>query len=279
MIRRFVYHAFWNFYDHMGTLLLWGTCHALLALGLVVASIGLAGYPGRIISVAVLAGLVQFALLVLVLAALLPYCARTARGEPARWRHISEGIKKYWSIVARILAVVVVVISVLLVNLNFYLPLQDLVVSPSLKLLLIFVVAIIGWSCLVLFVLLAPWLCAGTAAEEKITAREALKKAFMAGALIPGTWILIAILGAALFVAGLYTRIGLVFLVPVLVSFSQTAYELAVQYSKFIGSAKEELGTQTGLRQLKKRASELSWEWEYAQPRRTFKELIRPWEY
>lgn len=263
----------------MGTLLLWGTGHALLALGISVAIIALIGGPGSIITVAILAGLVQFSLLVLVLAALLPYCARAARGEPARWRHISEGIKKYWTIVARVLAVVTVVTIVLLVNLNFYLPLQDVVASPGLKLLLIFIVAVIGWTCLFLYVFLAPWLCASTAAEEKITARAALKKALMAVAITPGTWIWVAVLGIALFIGGLYTRIGLVLLIPVTVSFSQTAYELAAQYAIFIASAKEELGAEAGLRQLKKRASELGWEWEYAQPRRTFKELIRPWEY
>jgi hypothetical protein len=279
MILRFIYHGFWNFYDHMGTLILWGTVHALLSLGLAVLTVSAIADPVAALPIFGIVAVLEFTLLVLALAALLPYCARAARGEPARVRHLIEGIKTKGAVVARILFVLVAVIIVLSVNLSFYLPLQGEFDSPAFKLLLVFIVAVIGWTCLFLYIFLPPWLCAATVGPGKVTALSALKKGLMAVALTPGTWMFLAFVGLVLLVGGLYSRVGLVLFIPVMVSLSHTAYQLAAQFADMLTVAKEQVDYNVRLRELKKRAMELAWEWEYAQPKRTFKELIRPWDY
>lgn len=278
MSGRFLYHAFWNFYDHMGTLILWGTGHALLALGLAVLAFpGLAGAAA--LPVGIILIMVELVLLVIVLSGLLPYCAVAASGEPARWRHIIAGIKQQWPIVTKILLCALLTALVLIVNIRFYLPLQSTVDNSVAKMALIFTVAILAWTCLFLFIFLQPWLSAGTFNREKTTVKQALRKALMAIALIPGVWLLLGIMSIAFLVGGLYTRIGLVLYIPLMTSFGQTAYQLAAQHADFLTTARDELGDGVRLRSLKRRALELGWEWEQRQPRRTFKELIRPWDY
>lgn len=279
MIRRFIYHSFWNFYDHLGTLILMGAGHSLVSLGIAVLAISLAGALAATIPVMIIAGVLQFALLVLILSALLPYCARAARGAPARFVHLREGVKSKGWVVARILFLLSFVYIVLGVNFNFYLPMQGQTNIQSVRLMLIFIVAIIGWTCMFLYVFLPPWLSAVTAVEAPLTARTALKKGMLAVALTPSIWLFIAVAGVVLLIGGLYTRIGIILVIPLMCSISQTAYQLAGQYAAFLAVAREEKGPESNLRNLKSRAKELGWEWEYAQPRRTFKELIRPWDY
>lgn len=279
MIHRFLYHGFWNFYDHLGTLILWGTVHALLALGIIVCGVSLLPENTNILLAWSGIGFIQISLLTAVLAALMPYCARAARGEPARWPDLLHGLKTKWASIAINLMVWVLVVVVLCFNFILYIKLQNQITSPVFHTLLIVIDAIIGWTILGLCILLPSWLCAITAYRENTKIRTAIGRSMMAIALLPGVWICSVFIGLILIIIGVYTRIGLVLLVPILCSFSQTAYYLTAQYADFLTLAKEKLGENQPLKAYKKAANEIACEWEHRQPRRTFKELIRPWDY
>lgn len=279
MIGRFFYHAFWNFYDYLGTLTLTGALHMLIALGIAAAAglVDSSTMAGKVI-LGLLLGL-QFALLVLLLSGLLPFCAKAARGEPARWPDLKAGIKIQWPRVARTLGLWLIVLGLLVVNFFFYLKMNGQVQAPGLQMALIIVSASVGWLIMAWLFFCCPWLCASTSSQEAIGLKQSLAKGLMVIALLPGVWLTVFISLVLVFCTGLYTRLGLIFFLPVLASIGQTAYTLSVQYATFLTTAREEMGGDVKLRSYKRRARELAWEWEYRQPRRTFKELIKPWEY
>lgn len=279
MIGRFFYHAFWNFYDYLGTLTLTGALHLLMALG-VAAATGLVDNTSLAGKIAFgLMVIVQFVLMVLLLAGLLPFCAKAARDEPARWPDLKAGIKYQWPRVARTLGLWAVVLGLLVVNFFFYLKMNTQVQSPGLQMGLIIISASVGWLILAWLYFAAPWLCASTSSGELAGLKQTLAKGLMVIALLPGVWLTVLICLVLVFCSGLYTRLGLIFFLPALASIGQTAYALSVQYATFLAAAREEMGEGVKLRSYKRRARELAWEWEHRQPRRTFKELIRPWEY
>lgn len=278
MIQRFLYHAFWNFYDCMGTLVLGGVVHTLLALGIFAAGLSFNNEFLSTFSITAGIAVIQVILLSVVLSGLLPYCARAARGEPARWRHLLWGINGNLRVGA-ILGIWMIVLVVLSLNFFLYIKLQAQVSSAGFRLILITINSLIGWTLLVLCMLLAPWLCAATASEDKIKLIAVFKQGLIAAALLPGVWIFLSITGFLLLGIGAVIKVGVLLFVPVMASCSQTAYYLAMRQASFLMNAKEELGTGCPLRAYKRRANEIALQWEYRQPRRSLKELVRPWEY
>ncbi len=280
MIGRLFYHAFWNFYDYLGTLTLVGALHTLLALGIAAATAAFADVntAGGKIAIGIMF-LLQFVLVVIVLSGLLPFCAKAARNEPARWPDLKQGVMNQWPRVAATLGIWLLVLLLLAVNFLFYLRINARVESSGAQIALVIVTASVAWLTLAWLFFGCPWFCASTSTNEKNGLKQSLAKALMVIALLPGTWITAFVILILTFATGLYTYIGFIFFLPILASIGQTAYGLSVQYAGFLTIAREELGEQVKLRQYKRRARELVWEWEHRQPRRTFKELIRPWEY
>jgi len=279
MIRRFAYHAFWNFYDYLGTLCLFGTVYALTALGILILSAQLdaawgsaAGFGFMVVS--------ELLITTVMLSALMPFCARAARNEPARWVQLRPGVKQTFWPVAKVLMVWSVVIAVLMVNFRFYGRLQNQVEPGLIRWFFLAVNSVIGWVGILLQIMLPIWMSAATAeADSPPGLKVSFKAAVMAFALSPAMWIVVYMMIVFTVVSGFYTRITFIFVLPVFASLSQTAYHLSVQYVGFIGDARKELGSDLPVRRYKSRAKELALEWEYRQPRRTLKELIRPWEY
>lgn len=279
MISRFAYHAFWNFYDYLGTLCLFGTAYALAVLGILILSAQVGAAFG---TAAGLGFLIAGELLVttVMVSALMPYCARAGRGEPARWAHLIPALKRHWVSVGKVLLVWAAVMAILIVNFTFYSRLQNQLEPGPLRMGLLGINSVIGWLGILLQVFLPVWLSAATATSDRSgRLKDSFRSGLMAFALAPALWILVYMLIVLVIVSGLYTRITFIFVLPVFASLSQTAYHLAVQYVGFIAEAREELGDNLPVRQYKSRAKEMAMTWEYRQPRRTMKELIRPWEY
>jgi len=279
MIRRFAYHAFWNFYDYLGTLCLFGAIYALTVLGVLILSAQLDAAFGPVAGLGFMV-VGELLITILTLSALMPFCARAARSEPARWIQLRPGVKQTFWPTAKVLVVWSAVIIILTVNFRFYSRLQTRVEAGPVQLFLLAVNSVIGWAVVVLQILLPVWMSAATAeADKPLGLKASFKAGIMAFALSPAMWIIVYLLIVFTIVSGLYTRITFIFVLPVFASLSQTAYHLSVQYVGFIGDARKELGGDLPVRRYKSRAKELALSWEYRQPRRTIKELIRPWEY
>lgn len=222
---------------------------------------------------------IQLLLLTTVLAMCLPYCSRAANGEVVRFRNLRDGLRTHWLGVFKVLAVYMILGVILIVNFNFYMAAQGSVESSGVKVLMVTITALTGWTALGCVYFIGPWLAAITSAPAALSARAAFRKGLIAIALTPSTWLFLGFFLIFMLGFGFYTRIGMILIMPFFVSLVPTAYFLSVQYAAFLTDARAELGDDKPLRAYKKRAMELGQEWEYQQPRRTAKELIRPWDY
>jgi hypothetical protein len=301
MLSRLLYHSFWNLYDHLGVLTLVGIGQTIL---LTAAVAGLVSVGGNLpIAAAVALGVVVLCLLLgLPLAGMLVFASKAAHGKPARLPDFLFGIRRCWGRVIVLLLVFAASAFLCAVNLRFYMSIGDVRVSRAIQSGAVILAGLHGWLLVLLTYLAAPAFCAVTAGEwqgqetlvsRTRTAEETnghpgvdlsknwrswLRNALMALVLTPGLWAMVTLCGGALLVLALWSKFGLLLYLPIMVSVAQTAFFLSQQYAEFLAQAKMELGNQARLRALKFHARELALKWEYAQPRRTAKELIRPWE-
>ncbi len=261
----------------MGTLALCGTLYAVLALGTTVVGFSFINNASQTTLVTVLIVSVQIVLLTVTLSLLLPFCGRAARGESARLNTLWPG-RSPIVYLGLILTIWLLVCTALLFNANLYLNLQNTIASPIFRMAVILIGALVGWALAGWLLFLPIVLCAATFGS-RLTLKTVFSNALLALALSPLLWIFVGIFGVILLVSGGITRVGLILFLPVMASVSQTAYQISMQYASFLAEAKDTCGAGKSLKEYKDRATELAQLWEYRQPRRTFKEIIRPWEY
>lgn len=279
MIRRFLYHFFWNFYDYLGTYLLLGVlAFALLAGGLWLSlsflSRGLA-LPSLIFAACC------FSLLALILAAFTGFSARVANGEPARWRHICNSIRQNLKPTAILTGIWGIGLIIFAINLLFYRgftnhPWQFAVTASGiLTVVLIYLAAL--WC---IFAAVA-WAAIGF--ENTPTPFSTLfRRTLLYLAIVPSVWIFVFLGFGLILLLGMLVLpllfIAMIVGLPLLSCALATALWLAKQHTEFILQAKKELGDSHPVSAYRRRAVELGWEWEYRQPRRTLREFFKPWE-
>jgi hypothetical protein len=116
-------------------------------------------------------------------------------------------------------------------------------------------------------------------ASEYTGFKALLRRALMAMALAPGLWA-VAVITCIVFTGlALFSRVGIVFIAPWFATVAATTYRIVEQHADYLAEAREALGPDQPLRAYRKKALELAWDWELRQPRRTLRELIKPWEY
>jgi hypothetical protein len=278
MIRRFVYHLFWNFYDYLGTYLFIGAAFSLTIL-LVITSVApeLVGLPSTALRIALLmvAVLVVILLVSAAMAGFMPFALHAARDKTPRLPDLYAFIRRHLPRYAALTALVSVVALLVSANIYFYFRLS-IVGKGVLSLIGTAAGAAFFWAGLAVAAYLAIVL---VAASESETWRALARRAFMAMALTPGLWffaMLTLVAGSAL---ALLSRVGIVFIFPWFATVVATAYRIVEQHADYLAEARNELGPDHPVSVYKRKAIELAWNWEYRQPRRTLRELIKPWEY
>lgn len=278
MLGRFFYHGFWNFYDRLGTLVLLGTAYALAVLGITV--LAFANPLGLVPVVAfAVSGLLIIVITALCASGLGYHCWRTANGFSATVADIKRGMGLHWKRMLLILLLWALAEVILLVNLQFYKALAAQATGGVSQVASFVGITVAGWLVVMLLYLLPPTVAAVTGSAERQGLKATLKRGIMVGILTPGPWVTTGVVLVALFVSGFFLRLPWIFVLPVLCSLGQTAMVLALQQVGFLQQATDELGAGQSIGAYKAKARQLTLEWEARQPRRTLKELIKPWEY
>lgn len=275
MIGRLLYHWFWNFYDYLGTYVLTGILFTLVLMGVLAAApaIGLGG------GVLLFTGLLFcFLVSVIMLSGLLPFASMGARGLPARFGDLWAGMKNHKLAVGKVLAVFFVANFVLFVGIRFYAAIGADSPVPALKTAGTVLAAALLWGMLFLFLFALPVFGGMFTPDTELSLRAVLRRGVLLFVLKPGVWITALVLFVLYLGVSYLTKIGFIFILPVTVSLITTAAFLVEQYAGFLADAKRELGDDQPLKRYKLRANELSLAWEAQQPKRTLKELIKPWE-
>lgn len=274
MIRRLLYHFFWNFYDYLGSSLLLGGGGFLAATLLVLgggaaASLLPAGVPQMLAAGMVLVLLVG--LLGWLLGGFYAFATRAARDEPARMPDFFQGARSLFLPYVKVSAALLILLVVIVSNVAFYLRMGSPVTSA--------VAMFFVWIALGVLFFAPAALAVPARFPEERRLLPILRRGMMLFALAPTLWVVVTILFLVIAIVGFLSVVGSVFLLPVLSILSATALDLVVRMVDDLGRARAELGEGKPVSAYKRRALELGWEWEYRQPRRTLRELIRPWEH
>ncbi len=274
MFFRLCYHWFWNTYDYLGTLLLLALLPTLVFfLGLFPALV--MGPPWNIIFYLIPCCI----LTLLVFAALLRFCARAANGEPVRIRDVSQGVKQSWGRVLFLSAMLVVAAIVSYMNFRIYLSLDFSSQSRGIQLFVMILAGLQGWLLLLVLFFAWPVLCAATADDTPYKFRQNLSQALLAVTLTPGLWITFFLIATTFFIICAWSQVGLLLYLPFTTTLAHSAWFLSLQQVQFLAQSRQHLGSSASFSDMRKHARDLADEWEAATPRRTFKELVKPWEY
>lgn len=278
MIRRFLYHLFWNFYDYLGTFLFVGAAFSLSLLLLITSG------PSLVASVA--SEMVRVLLAVLIIAGvwlissagfagLMPFALHAARDETPRLPDLLRFMRSRFPSYGLVVLVIGVAAAVVVANEFFYFRLSS-AGKGTLKTFATILGAGFFWVGFALATYSAILLI--TAAEVP-GVRAMARRAFMTMALTPGLWLFAMLALAGGIVLCLVSRVGVVFVIPWFATVMATAYRIVEQHADYLAHAREAIGPDMPVGAYRKKAIELAWEWEYRQPRRTLRELIKPWEY
>lgn len=274
MIGRLFYHWFWNFYDFLGTYVLAGVVFTLLITGGIALTQGLLG--GSLLSyIAIL--LFCFIIKTITLSGLLPFASMAARGVPVRLPDFFSAMKSQWKPVAKMLALQGATVIVFLVGIRFYGTIGNEASGTLKSIGTVLAIALMWGLTFLTLIALAVWGGMFTP-DGELNIKSILKRGFLLFMLKPGIWFSTAIAFAFYLVISWYSKIGFIFLLPVLMSMITTSAFLVEQYAGFLTDAKQELGDALSLSKYKRRAIELGIAWEAKQPKRTLRELIKPWE-
>lgn len=279
MIRRFLYRSFWNFYDYLGTWFLTGAVFTLIVLLLITAFGELAA---RLTSagaavVALVAGISIWSIFSAFFAAAFYFGNKVASDLPARMHDLLYGVRYLFRRYLGATLVVFLGIAVIAANAMFYSNIARSL-TGAMEVLMIAVGMAFLWiglsfGCYALTLLST----AGTAEQECFI--NLLKRAFIYMALAPGLWLFVFV-GCVLFgLLCLLSRVGVIFMLPFVACGATTAAWLVEQYSGYLNEAHKELGPGRPLKAYKEKAQALAWQWELRQPRRTLREMLRPWEH
>jgi len=279
MFRRFLHHFFWNFYDYLGSYLAQG---ALLVAALFVPLLG-SGFLASMLPDGWMraAALVMGALAFLVLlasgtAGTLSFAEVASRDAPARFPEFREGVRKRWKLCLRGLLVAGLAFAIAVANAGFYAHLARGSASPAGRTGLMIAAMVFLWIALGIAIFTLPFFAGLARFEGGVW--DALRKSFVLFALAPMFWLLVFALVLSLAALCVISVAGIVFLVPVAASASTTALWLVAQHAGLLGQARQDLGEGNSIGAYRRRALELGWEWEHARPKRTLRELIKPWE-
>ncbi|MGI8908668.1 MAG: hypothetical protein ACR2IE_19525 [Candidatus Sumerlaeaceae bacterium] len=278
MIRRFFYHLFWNFYDYLGTYLVFGAAFSLSVLLLVTSVGSLGGSVGSNVirfSLIAAAAIGSWLLLSAALAGFMPFALRAARDHtprvPELLRYMRENLRRYcW-----LLLLVSAGAALIGVNVVFYFR-MSVAAKGSVAMVGTVLGAVFFWLGFAAFTYATVLV---VVAAEKSTLRTLARRAFMAMALAPGLWVatMVTLIGGIALC--LLSRVGIVFVLPWFATGAATAYHIVEQHADYLSEAREAIGPDQSVSAYRKKALDLAWQWELRQPRRTLRELIKPWEY
>lgn len=280
MLGTFAYHSFWNFYDNLGRLALLGITCALAITGASVLCVylimGLPAVPD-LVSYTV-PWVVIYLLTALSVSAVFHFCYIATRDESARLRDALSGIKLCAKTVSIIVAVWALVLAALATNFLFYFAHHSEAETSARKLTFAVLSMFIGWFIFLWSSFLVPWLCTATT-SERVQFRLSFRKALTYFVMAPRLWLTIAPLALLIGISVPSFPPLIVLVLPLTASLGHTAYRMTIRYIGFLEQAREALGDNRTPREYKTKARELETEWESAQPRRTFRELLKPWEH
>ena len=134
------------------------------------------------------------------------------------------------------------------------------------------------WIGVGLWLFVHPLLAVPAWFEDERAIRGIARKAFILFLLAPFFWIWVALFFAVILAICILSVLGVLFVLPLLASLTASALAIVVRHADYLAEARAELGEGKTIADYKRRAVEKAWEWEYQQPRRTFRELIKPWE-
>jgi len=275
LIRRLVYHCFWNFYDYLGTYSISGV--ALTALYLIAAEVCVWIFPGNPIFAALAFALPALAVSAAGVSLLVPFAAKAARGEPARYPDLIAGIRTQLVTALKFILVYFGFAAILAGNIAFYFLMGRRHAGSATGMIATSLGAALIW------VFLAWWIAGFPAASccdgvVRLTFRQWFRKSILLLALAPGVWISAAFMLALVIVLGALSRVGIVFILPCFACFSCTAAWIVGQHAELLDEARNQIGAGKKVGEYRRMAQQLGFEWEMRQPRRTFRELIKPWE-
>lgn len=268
MIARLLYHSFWNIYDHLGAL--------VLLIVIYVAAAGVIAAGITLLPPALLA-LLFFAANALILAAALPFGARAAAGDVARIPHLLQGIRAYG---LRMLLLTLAVAGLLLLcymNFRIYLDMQSSTEGGT-RLFVTLLAGLQGWLTFLMVLIIWPIFCSATTRAGRASPYFWFREALVAFTIQPILWMTTTFGLSLLFVLAGWSQFGLLFYLPLAAMIAQTAWFLTRQYMEFLAEARAQTAGEMSVRELKARAWDLALRWEAEQPRRTARELLRPWE-
>lgn len=269
MISRLLYHGFWNIYDHLGALVLLTLVYLALA-GLM--GLGFAFLPPALLI------LLFFLITALVLAAVLPFGALAARGDVARIRHLLEGVKACWGRVLLLSVVVTGVLVLCYINLHIYLNMQKTAAGTG-RIIVTVLAGLQGWMAFAGALMIWPLFCSATAQPgQRASLYACVREALVAVTLQPVLWVFVTLGLLLLLLLAAWSQFGLLFYLPLAAMIAQTAWFLTQQYRDFLTEARADMAGDITVRKLKDQAWDLALRWEAEQPRRTARELLRPWE-
>ena len=280
MLGRFFYHGFWNFYDYLGRLTLFGILYGLaVAFGVFAAVyITMSFHTLPDIQLSALPWLTTFLVSILCFPGVFYFCHVAARGDSARLVDIRIGFRQCFFPVAIVLILWGIGAAVLALNFRFYYQLHLLAQTDERKLIFAILSMLTLWFIFLRVTFLTPWLCAVTT-DTPVMKRTAIRRALTLFILAPAPWIIITfLLAATVLLFHQFPPICLLTL-PLVASLGQTAHRLILQYIGFLDEARTQLGDGQPYRAYKTKARQLAQDWEEAQPRRTFRELVKPWEH
>jgi hypothetical protein len=281
MIRRLLYHFFWNFYDYLGSYLLLGFACSTACFVIALGGVYLVQVPASgILYIALLAvvGVAASIAVAASMAGLFAFATRASRDEPARLIHFREGLKAYWVPYLKLILVGCAGILIVSANIAFYTHLAGKAVTPAGRSGFVVAAMLFFWIGAGLFLFLHPLLATPARFSAVFRLVPTLRKAFVLLAIAPQLWIATAVLFSAIAVLCVISVAGLLFVMPVFASLTSTALDISVRHAEFLATAREVLGPGRRLAEYRRKAVELGWDRECSLPRRTLRELIKPWE-
>lgn len=280
MIRRLLHHFFWGFYDYLGSHLVIGSVIAfpiLLAISHAYPwLVSLGTVPGVVAAVVVGIGLLAF--LAAGLAGAFHFSTLAVQDHPARLADFRAGVRLHFLRYAGFLVLALLVAVIGFADAAFYLRTASSKQASPAQLAVSLAGVLFVWILLgavVYMLALAPALARLSDAGGMLAR---VRKAFVLFAIAPVFWFCSALILLVFELLAIVSVLGILFVVPLFTCFTSTALELAIRQIEFLRQARAELGENRSVAQYRAKAAELAWEWEAAQPKRTFRELIKPWE-
>lgn len=282
MIRRFLYHGFWNFYDYLGTYALLGAAQTFVALALLYVGSCAMALPIPAAARILTTGIVLVGMLCLFAAScagLFPFAQKAAQDLPARFSDFRAGIRQRFGRYLLLTILAAAAAAVIAANVRFYLLVAHKNEGTFLATAMGIISAAFGWAFLVFSSYAASVFATAAACEPSVPLRSVLRRAFVVMAIAPGFWLFALIFWAVIAAICIVSHAGIIFVIPGLASAASTGVRLISQHGDFLAEARTHIGASQSLAAYKRKAAELAEEWEARQPKRTLRELLKPWEY